>query len=121
MEMKTILIAHNYTQNSFASMSFNLAHHLAKLGNRVVFISHKPFFKDMKIIKSGKGEVILFSWSSEKRPTSFNDVFWFVKIYLKNGLAKIEIALVKGKQMHDKRATEKDRDWQRDKARIMHK
>ena len=52
MEMKTILIAHNYTQNSFASMSFNLAHHLAKLGNRVVFISHKPFFKDMKIIKS---------------------------------------------------------------------
>ena len=83
MEMKTILIAHNYTQNSFASMSFNLAHHLAKLGNRVVFISHKPFFKDMKIIKSGKGEVILFSWSSEKRPTSFNDVFWFVKIYLK--------------------------------------
>jgi SsrA-binding protein len=28
---------------------------------------------------------------------------------------------VKGKQLHDKRATEKDRDWQRDKARLMHK
>ena len=81
--MKTILIAHNYTENSFASMSFNLAHHLAKLGNRVIFISHKPFFKDMKIIKKGKGEVILFSWPSEKRPTSFKDVFWFFKIYLK--------------------------------------
>jgi glycosyltransferase involved in cell wall biosynthesis len=81
--MKTILIAHNYSENSFASMSFSLAHHLAKLGNRIVFISHKPFFKDMKIIKKGKGEVILFSWPSEKRPTSFKDVFWFVKIYLK--------------------------------------
>lgn len=81
--MKTILIAHNYTENSFASMSFNLAHHLAKLGNRVVFISHKPFFEDMKIIKKGKGEVILLSWSSKKRPTSFKDVFWFFKIYFK--------------------------------------
>ncbi|PJJ10981.1 hypothetical protein CLU83_4461 [Flavobacterium sp. 1] len=29
--MKTIFIAHNYTENSFASMSFNLAHHLADL------------------------------------------------------------------------------------------
>jgi glycosyltransferase involved in cell wall biosynthesis len=81
--MKTILIAHNYTENSFASMSFNLADHLAKLGNRVVFISHRPFFKVMKIIKKGEGEVILFSWPSEKRPTSFKDIFWFAKIYLK--------------------------------------
>jgi SsrA-binding protein len=35
------------------------------------------------------------------------------------GRAKIEIALAKGKQAHDKRATIKDRDWQRDKARVM--
>ena len=41
--------------------------------------------------------------------------------YWKGRLVKIEIALVKGKQLHDKRATEKDRDWQRDKARIFHK
>ena len=41
--------------------------------------------------------------------------------YWKVPRAKLEIALVKGKQLHDKRATEKDRDWQRDKARIMHK
>ena len=41
--------------------------------------------------------------------------------YWKGRRAKLEIALVKGKQLHDKRATEKDRDWQRDKARIMHK
>lgn len=42
------------------------------------------------------------------------------KIYFNDrGRAKIEIALSKGKKIHDKRATEKARDWQRDKARIM--
>ena len=35
------------------------------------------------------------------------------------GRAKVELALAKGKQAHDKRATLKDRDWQRDKARLM--
>ena len=30
-----------------------------------------------------------------------------------------EIALAKGKQTHDKRATEKDRDWAREKSRVM--
>ncbi|MEO0062070.1 MAG: hypothetical protein RLZZ08_630 [Pseudomonadota bacterium] len=35
------------------------------------------------------------------------------------GRAKVELALAKGKQNHDKRQTTKDRDWQRDKARIM--
>lgn len=42
------------------------------------------------------------------------------KIYFNDrGRAKIEIALAKGKKIHDKRATEKARDWQRDKARLM--
>jgi len=35
------------------------------------------------------------------------------------GRAKVELALAKGKQAHDKRQTMKDRDWQRDKARLM--
>ncbi len=38
--------------------------------------------------------------------------------YWKGALVKCEIALVKGKQMHDKRATEKERDWSREKQRI---
>jgi SsrA-binding protein len=40
-------------------------------------------------------------------------------LHWKNGRAKLEIGLAKGKKQHDKRATEKDRDWQRDKARIL--
>jgi SsrA-binding protein len=35
------------------------------------------------------------------------------------GRAKVELALAKGKQAHDKRQTLKDRDWQRDKARLL--
>lgn len=81
--MKTIVIAHNYTDSSFASMSFHLSHHLAGLGNRVVFISHQPYFPDRQIIIKGKGEVLVYSWPTTKRPTSFKDFFWFSKIYFK--------------------------------------
>jgi SsrA-binding protein len=35
------------------------------------------------------------------------------------GRAKLSIGLAKGKKQHDKRATSKDRDWQRQKARIL--
>ncbi|CAN7304490.1 SsrA-binding protein SmpB [Phenylobacterium sp. LjRoot219] len=35
------------------------------------------------------------------------------------GLAKLEIALAKGKKLHDKRDVAAERDWQRDKARLM--
>jgi SsrA-binding protein len=40
-------------------------------------------------------------------------------LHWKAGKAKLEIGLAKGKKQHDKRATEKDRDWDRNKARIM--
>jgi len=39
-------------------------------------------------------------------------------LYWKRGRAKLEIGLAKGKKLHDKRATEKDRDWAREKERI---
>ena len=42
-----------------------------------------------------------------------------LSIYLKGSRIKLEIALARGKKQHDKRAAEKDRDWQREKARIL--
>ncbi len=43
-----------------------------------------------------------------------------LKIYFnERGLAKIELGIAKGKKLHDKRDTEKARDWQRDKARLL--
>ena len=44
-----------------------------------------------------------------------------LSMYWKSGRAKLEIGLAKGKQLHDKRIASKDRDWQREKARIMKK
>ena len=41
------------------------------------------------------------------------------KLYWIRGRAKAEIGIAKGKKQHDKRATLKERDWSRDKARIM--
>jgi len=40
-------------------------------------------------------------------------------MYWKNSRAKLEIGLAKGKKLHDKRDVERDRDWQRDKERVM--
>ena len=42
-----------------------------------------------------------------------------MKLYFKGGLVKVEIALAKGKGQHDKRNTEKKRDWEREKGRLM--
>ena len=40
-------------------------------------------------------------------------------MYWKNNRVKVEIGLAKGKQLHDKRDSEKQRDWGREKDRIM--
>ena len=42
-----------------------------------------------------------------------------LQMYFKNGRVKVALALVKGKQEHDKRATMKERDWQIEKQRVM--
>ena len=43
-----------------------------------------------------------------------------LKIYFnEKGRAKLELALAKGKKLHDKRETEKKRDWDRQKGRLM--
>lgn len=42
-------------------------------------------------------------------------------MYWKRGKAKLEVGLAKGKKLHDKRETEKDRDWQREKERLFKK
>ncbi|GJE01734.1 MULTISPECIES: SsrA-binding protein SmpB [Methylobacterium] len=43
-----------------------------------------------------------------------------LKIYFNDrGRAKVELGLGRGKKLHDKRETAKERDWQRDRARLM--
>lgn len=40
-----------------------------------------------------------------------------LKLYWRHNRVKLEIGLAKGKKLHDKRADEKERDWQRSKQR----
>lgn len=42
-----------------------------------------------------------------------------LSLYWSRGRAKLRLGLAKGKKQHDKRAADKQRDWQREKARIM--
>jgi SsrA-binding protein len=43
-----------------------------------------------------------------------------LKLYFnERGMAKVEIGIAKGKKLHDKRQTDKDRSWKRDQARLM--
>ena len=41
-----------------------------------------------------------------------------IDLHYQRGRIKIEIGLAKGKKQHDKRASEKDREWQREKQRL---
>lgn len=79
--MKTILIAHNFSTVSIASMSYELAYFLARKGMRVIFISHKPYFKKPELIIEGAGSIKLYSWPTQNRPTSFADARWYYKIH----------------------------------------
>ncbi len=42
-----------------------------------------------------------------------------LNLHYTKGRVKLEIGLAKGKKLHDKRATEKERDWQREKQRLV--
>lgn len=42
-----------------------------------------------------------------------------IALYWKHGRVKLAIGLAKGKKDYDKRAVEKERDWQRDKQRLL--
>lgn len=44
-----------------------------------------------------------------------------LRLYWSNGKVKLALALAKGKKTHDKRATMRDRDWDRQKQRLLRK
>jgi SsrA-binding protein len=42
-----------------------------------------------------------------------------LNLHYRGGWIKLEMGLAKGKKQHDKREVEKDRDWQREKQRLL--
>lgn len=81
--IKDIIIAHNFSETSFSIMSYKLAFFLANKGCNVIFISHQPYFESSETIEVGDGSIIVMSWTTKSRPTSFNDFIHFIKIFLK--------------------------------------
>lgn len=67
-----------------------------------------------KLLLHKKELARLFSATQQKGHTCV-----CTKLYWRGHLVKAEIALAKGKQAHDKRATAKDREWNIDKQRIV--
>ncbi|RPG99385.1 MAG: SsrA-binding protein SmpB [Candidatus Pelagibacter sp. TMED118] len=79
------------------------------------FSNHNPY-SERKLLFSKKEINKLIGRMNE-------DGFTLVptKMYFKKGKAKIEIAVAKGKKLHDKRQSKKTRDWNREKARYFRK
>lgn len=71
--------------------------------------------RDRKLLLSKKEIKTIIGELSKKGATLVA-----MKLFFNNkGLAKLEVGLGRGKKMYDKRETQKERDWQRDKQRIL--
>ena len=76
--------------------------------------NHEPRRHRKLLLHKKQIEKLIGAVQREGRTLIPMKLYWNEK-----GLAKLEIALAKGKQNHDKRQATADRDWQRDKARLM--
>ncbi|WP_210395903.1 SsrA-binding protein SmpB [Motiliproteus sediminis] len=72
--------------------------------------------RDRKLLLHRRELAKLFAATEQKGHTCIA-----LALYWKGSKVKCEIALAKGKRQHDKRDTEKDRDWNRQKQRIMNR
>ena len=78
------------------------------------FFNHEPRRPRKLLLKRREIDRLIGAVQREGRTLVPTKLFWNDK-----GLAKLEIALAKGKQTHDKRQATAERDWQRDKARLL--
>ena len=76
--------------------------------------NHEPRRPRKLLLKRREIEKLIGAVQREGRTLIPTKLYWNDK-----GLAKLEIALAKGKNTRDKRDTVAERDWQRDKARLM--
>jgi SsrA-binding protein len=80
-------------------------------GNR---FNHEPRRPRKLLLKSKQISKLIGAVQREGRTIIPTRLYWNDK-----GLAKLELCLAKGKKLHDKREATAERDWQRDKARLM--
>ena len=76
--------------------------------------NHEPRRLRKLLLHRRQIDRLLASVQREGRTIIPTRLYWDDK-----GRAKLELAVGKGKKLHDKRATEADRDWKRDQGRLM--
>ena len=116
-EVKSIKLGHAQISESYITINENEAFlvnsHLKVLS--ATSESDKVNSRRARKLLLNKRELI--SISNEMKQNGYSIVP--TKIYTKNSLIKIEIALAKGKKGHDKRAEIKNKEWERNKERIL--
>ena len=60
-------------------------------------------------------------WRGDSTDGGLKDVVPVRMYFNHKGIAKVQIAIAKGKKQHDKRHTKKARDWEREKSRVFRK
>ena len=93
--------------------AFLIGAHLSPLPTASTHVTPDPVRTRKLLLK--RSELDHLAGSVERRGYTLVplDLHW------QHGRAKLQLGLAKGKKQHDKRATEKDRDWARDKARLL--
>lgn len=76
--------------------------------------NHEPRRPRKLLLKRKEIDKLIGAVQREGRTLIPTKLFWSDK-----GLAKLEVAVATGKKAHDKREATAERDWQRDKARLM--
>ena len=93
--------------------AFLLNAHITPLAQASTHVFANPI-RDRKLLLHKKEIARIFGATSQKGYTAIATA-----LYWKGPHVKCEIALAKGKKQHDKRADVKEKDWQRDKQRLM--
>jgi SsrA-binding protein len=106
------MIAESYASNEGGEL-FLINSNIAEYGQANRF-NHEPK-RPRKLLLHGKQIDKLFNAMARDGMTVVP-----LKLYFNDfGRAKVEVALAKGKKLHDKRETEKARDWNREKGRLL--
>lgn len=88
--------------------------HIPEYGRAGPFYQHNP--RRPRRLLMHKREIAKFSQAVAR------DGMTMVPLELyfnERGIAKLKLAVAQGKKLHDKRATDRKRDWQREKARLL--
>ncbi len=90
-----------------------LGSHVAPLNTASTHVNADP--KRLRKLLLNRREIDRFTGLVERKGYTLVAL----ELYWSKNRAKLAVGLAKGKKQHDKRDTEKDRDWQRDRSRVM--